>query len=677
MPFANSEVGRGGIWRAELRNPSFRTDVAGLRGVAVLLVVLYPARVPWLSGGYVGVDIFFVISGFLITGIIGRQITVGEFHPRRFLFRRIRRLLPASVVMIGATLLVASFFYGPHDLSSLAKSSVSAILYVSNFYFWRQRGYFASQVPDPPLLHTWSLSLEEQFYLVFTLAFFLCRRVAPRYWSIGLLAAAMVLFGVDAWMTARHPGAAFYLPLPRAWQFLLGSTVAVSLDKGTPQRWIREIVAGIGLAGILVSAIFITSTTTYPGFAALIPSLSAAGLIWANSHDRTEIGKLLSARVLLAIGAISYSLYLWHWPVLVLERYYFGGRSSVAATAVALACTFIFASVSFKYVEEPFRAGRAGSAPPLSLRPIGIAAVGVLLAAGATLMGAGLPGRPTASDHAQYHDNSEIEASAVSTCPHGAPEVVKESGVCEISPERPHAMRILLWGDSHANAIAPAMGELGREYGAGVWQASYSSCPPLLGVGVAHLSWSNLCRKFNKMVVKAIRNLRVSRVVMVAYWSRYLPLHAHNVLERFVDPYSGATDVSGGSEAANYLLFSGALRETVDTLKRMGIEVWVIRQVPDQGQYVPLLLSRTIALGGNPAAIGISLRAYRRGQIHIDSAFDALGNSVSIVDPAGALCSTGLCAAGDDRGSLYLDSNHLSLRGAELLKPVLRPIFGR
>ncbi|HEY0766398.1 MAG TPA: acyltransferase family protein, partial [Steroidobacteraceae bacterium] len=576
-----------------------------------------------VPAGYIGVDVFLVISGFLITGILIDLIDQGRFSAATFLARRMRRLMPAAIVMLAATLLAGWFILGPRDLRRLAGSSIAVFALVPNFFFWGRQGYFADQVPEQALLHTWSLGLEEQFYLVFPPILLVIAALVPRFRVAAFAIAAIMLFAFGVWLSGSHPGTAFYLLPARAWEFLVGGLIALSASRVAHSTRLRAAVGIGGLAGILVSAIGLTPTTPYPGVAALVPVLAAGGVILANCQGQTLGGKLLSTRWLVAIGASSYSLYLWHWPVLTLARYYVGRDLELIETLCALCAVAILTYASWRWVERPFRLGADPAAPRTPLAALVALGVVVLGAALVIIERGGFPSRLSAA--ALAFDSAGIpDSPGAGVCHRGPPA---PGTLCTLTAPLPTHPHVLVWGDSHANAIAPALAELGTMHAAGVTQASYSSCPPLLDVLVAHAPASHYCREFNSSVVRAIKERGITRVVLVAYWTAYLPARPEPALARLLDPYSRSTYLAGGDAADNERNFSAALQRTVHALASLGVETWIMRQVPTQGVLVPLALSRAATRGRDTADMGITLAEYQRSQARTDALFEALGSS--------------------------------------------------
>jgi peptidoglycan/LPS O-acetylase OafA/YrhL len=651
-----------------------RRDIDGLRGIAVILVIAYHAQFSLVSSGYVGVDIFFVISGFVITGLLIGQIDNNAFNFTSFYVRRMRRLIPALVVMLAATLSACLFVLGPHDMQILAQSTVAVLLLGANVFFWGRQGYFQAQVPEQPLLHTWSLGIEEQFYLLFPVFLRILMGIQRRFLPIAIIAAMMASCALSIWLTGRHPGAAFYLLPTRAWEFLLGGLIIAVPQRRPLPPATREIIAALGLIGIILSAVGFSRTTPYPGVAALLPTAATAAVIWASGSGTTVVGRILRGQVLVSMGLISYSLYLWHWPVFALARYYFARPLNPVETITALGMVFTLAYASWRYVEQRYRRVQEPAAPVRSMTAI--IALGAFVAMAAIVVTAqnGFPRRlPPA---ALVFDRSGNPATFDNGgCHHGPPELVSEKQLCEIAaPEMPRT-KIMLWGDSHANSIADTMAAMGMEHHIAVWQASYSSCPPVLGFDVAHTGSSHHCREFNDTTMDAIRQLGIRRVVLVAFWSNYIPTTASSKLERLADPYGATDDLGTGSESRDIQNLTIGLRRTVDGLEARGIEVWILRQIPSQKGSVPMMLARASILGNNISDVGISLAEHRRTQVRVDTILTRLGGSVRVLDPAAILCKSGWCACSNDRESYYRDSDHLTPSGASLLRPQLAEIF--
>jgi peptidoglycan/LPS O-acetylase OafA/YrhL len=342
-------------------HPPYRKDIEGLRAVAVLPVVAYHVGLSAVPGGFVGVDIFFVISGFLITQLLYSDIQAGRFSLLDFYERRIRRIGPALLAMLIVTFLLGVRYCLPDDLTLLAKSLVAATLWASNFYFCSTAGYFDLAATSKPLLHTWSLAVEEQFYIVWPVFLaigtrYLRSRLVPVI--VIIVAASLVLAIIGAY---RFPTATFYLPFSRLWELAAGGLIALGLIPQITDRRTRNILAVIGTVFIIGSVFLIRPTTPYPGLFAIPPCAGAALIIVAGRGGGSVIGSLLSLRPVMFIGAISYSLYMWHWPITVFQRNYAllaDGLSSGKTKLLVVVVSIAVATLSHRFIEQPFRSGR-------------------------------------------------------------------------------------------------------------------------------------------------------------------------------------------------------------------------------------------------------------------------------------------------------------------------------
>jgi len=350
--------------RSDSQNPGsgtlkYRPDIEGLRAVAVLLVLADHFETH-VSGGFVGVDVFFVISGYLISAAILKEVANGTFSMVAFYERRIRRILPALIVVLLATSVMAYVLLFPAEIVDFGKSMLAAMFSVSNFWFWHQAGYFDAPSEYKPLLHTWSLGVEEQFYLLFPIFLIAVHRLARRRLRVLIFAISAVTFGLSVLYVRRDPAAVFYCSPLRAWELLLGTVVS--------QRYLPEIRGAVarnaatlgGMLMILGAAWRYRSTTPFPGVAALAPCLGAALAIWGGETGSSAVGRVLSWRPLVFVGSISYSLYLWHWPVVVFQQIgglapwtEGGGRRVVMLFAVSVLLGYL----SWRFVEAPFRMG--------------------------------------------------------------------------------------------------------------------------------------------------------------------------------------------------------------------------------------------------------------------------------------------------------------------------------
>lgn len=307
----------------------YRRDIDGLRALAIGSVLLAHAEIPFARGGFVGVDVFFVISGYLITRIILRGLETGSFSIFRFYENLARRLVPALLVVLLVTFILAAFALGPRQFDFFARSAMSAAAFVSNIWFWQAgSGYFDGDLRVAILLHTWSLGVEEQFYLIVPLLLCLVFRLAPRLLLSLLLLSVLASFCRATYLVSDFRAqAAFFLLPSRVWELGVGALLAVAPPEAPARGAVRAGIAQLALAAILIPVVFYSETTPFPGAMALPPVLGAAALIWINASGDNPVKRLMSTPLLVGIGLMSYSFYLWHWPVIVFARIYLGAMA--------------------------------------------------------------------------------------------------------------------------------------------------------------------------------------------------------------------------------------------------------------------------------------------------------------------------------------------------------------
>jgi peptidoglycan/LPS O-acetylase OafA/YrhL len=336
---------------------NYRPEIDGLRAIAVLSVILYHAEFELFGGGFVGVDVFFVISGYLITSIIVNELQEDKFSLVDFYERRIRRIFPALFVVMLSCMVFAWLWYLPNDFKDYAQSQVAVSMFISNLLFWRQTGYFDSANELKPLLHTWSLAVEEQFYLIYPVGILLIFRYFKRWMSSLIVFVAFLSFVFAQWASYKRPALAFYFLPARIWELLVGALVAIFLinrQEKRIHRVLRETCACFGLILIAYSVFAFKSSTPFPGMFALVPTVGAALIIVFGEGD-SFTGRLLSFKTLVGIGLVSYSAYLWHQPVFAFARYQDFQSQLRYIPILLLAITFGLAYLSWKYIETPFR----------------------------------------------------------------------------------------------------------------------------------------------------------------------------------------------------------------------------------------------------------------------------------------------------------------------------------
>lgn len=658
----------------------YRRDIDGLRAVAILSVVGYHVGLPGADGGFVGVDVFFVISGFLITRLLLKElVNRGSIDLRAFFARRVRRLLPAFIVVVAATLLLGAFFLVPvnGEQTDLAASAAAAAVYLANIHFaFMTGGYFDRPSELMPLLHTWSLAVEEQFYVVWPLALLACAAVARRSGASLVIVVAIVLGGTvvaslvysmrasggDGWMAQM----AFFTLPSRAWELAIGALLAVAMRRRPdPRPWAGLSLAGGGLVVIGVAIAGYDDTMAFPGVAALAPTLGAAAIIAGGAlAPRSLVSRVLSTAPMVMLGAVSYSWYLWHWPLLALARAHELGATDLRRDAAMAAAALVLAGLTYIMIEKPIRTrviwGNWGASTILR----GAATATLVLIAGAGALHAysmqlakgvrferldrAAREEQVSETYCYYGDDEPfVRLDPRSDCLHG-----EESGKKKI---------VVLWGDSHADHFAGMIEEAIKPHGLALLAHAMSACPPLLRQPASE-NLQEDCIRFNRAMLAEIERAHKRRqlvsVILSARWANYIdpPEIAARGSERMPERYAQAS----GS-------FARAFTATLEALANMGVKTIVIAPIPQQQfDAFKCLARKSVRFCSIDLAEANRVRA---GPLSIVR--DATANipSVRLWDPLPALCDTAECLV--ERGGvvMYRDEDHLSDRGSRVLAP--------
>lgn len=642
----------------------------------MLPVLLFHAGLG-VPGGFVGVDVFFVISGFVITRLLGAELREGRFSILRFYERRMRRLFPAFFVVLLVSTLAAAVLFMPPEFALYGRSMALAAVFASNIGFWAEAGYFDTDARFKPLLHTWSLGVEEQFYLVFPLLLIGLYRLAPARRPSVLAALVAGSFALSLHWMKSSPDSAFYLLPARAWELGIGSLLAMMPRRACTNARLAAGGALLGLALIATAAFGLSEKTPFPGAAALLPCLGAALAIAAGGTPN-PISRALSWRPLALVGLISYSLYLWHWPVIVFLQQRLGHALTPPEAALAIAISFALAALSWRFIEQPVRQGRW----PVSRRKVFAAAAAASALAAATgsviLRLDGVPGRLPAQVQdvlAPRADRSPFFStdcfSDNQTLAAGQPVAGPDLGCVMGDHSRPPT-GFVVWGDSHAAAMAPAVDAAARQHRRSGLFVGRGGCPPLLDYDntSSRADRREACREHNAAALAVIQKSQVPLVFLIARWPREV-LGAENGNEGpFYDPAAPQPTADRSARV------SAALDATLTRLAAPGRRVALVMDVPEPGYDVPLALARA-ALQGVDARVNPPLRAVearqRLARLVLQAA--AARHASLIIDPLPAFCDDAVCHV-ERRGiSRYTDTDHLTWRAARELAPLFQGMF--
>lgn len=615
----------------------FRPDIEGLRAIAVMLVVLYHAGFTSISGGFIGVDIFFVISGFLLTKIIHSEIKEKSFSFRGFYSRRLRRIAPLLISMITLTSLAATYILTPADLILYAKSATSSLLSVSNLFFWNEAsGYFAQSAEQLPLIHTWSLSIEEQFYILLPLALVFCSKHLNS--KSGHLLFAVIFFssfGYSIWSSNEDSISSYYLLSSRAFELMIGSALALTWNRlRAPNLLTANLIRAASLLTILTSALTINKATPFPGLAALLPCLAAALIIYAGKCSATwkiDSYFLISNAPTTYIGKLSYSLYLWHWPIVAFVHYQ-GIDLDLVTSLSILALSFALSIVSFYLIETPFRKAKNISFNKIFIvtfaGPLAISCISLTL----TVKSEGFKQRFSDEIQSEFSENNS-PVSVYKNCFNSYK--LNNADECSIGKlDEPISGMFL--GDSMAGHYIAFMDEIAKDAKIKLFTSSASGLPPFHVKNYPYFESQRSEEKLRYNEERIAASMKYKIVFIAASWANGYPYLSENEPELF---------------------------NSIDEYLNRGIKVFLISRpntITDE------ILNSTKSLRINGQNIS-DIRAPIKDSNEFLRKLTERYPEISVIDPNEVICSSDGCKVSIDNKTLYSDSAHINNSGSRRL----------
>lgn len=676
-----------------LSHPKYRPDIDGLRAIAVLAVVGFHAFPLELEGGFIGVDIFFVISGYLISTIIIGNLEQNSFSFIEFYSRRIKRIFPALFLVLTACFAIGWFILLADEYKQLGKHLTGGAGFISNFMFWNEAGYFDNAAETKPLLHLWSLGIEEQFYILWPLLMWLAWKKRFSLQTIAIVVAA-ISFGFNILYAHSAPTAAFYSPQARFWELMAGSILAYmalrrsvepqrytgllnSLPSGmrypkTPELNIRSLGNVQSLLGALLIVIgffLITKESYFPGWWAVLPTFGTVLIISASAQawiNRT----VLSNRVLVWFGLISFPLYLWHWPLLSFARIIEGESPSLEARWAIILASILLAWMTYWLVEKPVRFGRYGKEKTtiLVLLMIIIGSIGY-----STYARDGLAFRAPLDKSLTYqaYSKSIVRTDKEKEC-FDIPYAFEKNGdwFCKLGDKtiRPS---LFAYGDSHALSLIPAIHKFGVENGRQILFSGSSGCPPLLGVqSLRGAEWRKKynCQRLNERIFEYVRDNRIESVLLIARWTYYSGGAARPKEINHISMNEGQEATYDFSRAS----FEYGLQQTIKKYEEIGVRIYIVEDVPQQIYDPKDAMKKSKLNDASINKLSVTLKEHKNHQSWVSDQFrktvDGRGIAINFDS---ALCGHDLCSLVSQGKFLYFDDDHLSVEGARLAYPSL------
>lgn len=646
----------------------YRKDIDGLRAISIIPVVLFHAGISIFSGGYVGVDIFFVISGYLITSIILSDIKKDRFSISSFYFRRFKRIFPALFTVLFITLIATYILFTPYDFKSFGKSLTGASLFVSNIVFWADGGgggYFNTSSESKPLLHTWSLSVEEQFYIFFPITFYLLYKYRFKY-NRFFITVLIISFITSVFLAVYEKylpfyfssERAYYLPINRAWEILIGSMLALISFPEIKNKKISDILSVFSIILIFLSVFLYDKQTSFPGYTALLPCIGSALLIYLGQNKNKDnlpiVNKFLSLKPFVFIGLISYSWYLWHWIIFSIRNYFEPViiENFFTSNLFLITLTFIVSVISYHFVESPFRNIRWDQKNKVFfysvLFTILFSIIGILVYK--ELIN-------------QNHINDKIRTYSYQTIDRAnytrpAGEIFKKLDKMKIGNKEKETSYII-WGDSHSGSLAPGLDEYLVSINKSAYILSGGQCVPVFGIGKR-----NDCINFNNEVKEFISKNKntLKHVLILARWEAYIdsndPLLYQNKLVE--DPNN------------KYNLFKEKLEETIEFIQSNNIKVTFLVNVPTFNFDIPLILSRGELVKEYLPEIYKPYKVLdekyffdtNKNILEIINYLSSKNNKTNFIYLHKPLLKDNKFIVDDGKKTFFIDTNHLSTYGA-------------
>jgi len=655
---------------------NYRPDIDGLRALAIAGVLLFHIKPSLLSGGYVGVDMFFVISGYLITSIIYKGISMEKFSLVNFYERRIRRIFPAFFTMLFFVV-SSGLLLLPDDFSALSRSAFYAIASISNILFYDVGAdYYNTDFENNPLIHTWSLGVEEQFYLALPLLLFASCKLFKSTRS--LIVFLLILFAISLASSIYYvhvkPMKAFFLMPFRAWELLLGSTLALAKPRQL-STFLGNSTGTLGLGLVLFSMFLYTEDTAFPGFAALLPCVGGALLIFAGQNPRIWTSRLLSLKPVVALGLISYSVYLWHWPLIAFAKYLF--PQSIGITVTVLVASILIGAFSWRFIEQPFRKPDFLQRKTIFGLWAGISVL-MLVIAYTIQIHDGFPGRFKGEVVSILAYKKIPQLKAAQAVGGGKKGVFRDTDFDFLATPQYGDLSaepsVVLWGDSFAVALRPLIETLAKQKGIGFRSFGLPGVAPIEGiVPRAREPYRKEVLAYSEGIVDHIRsNPALKTVILFANWRLYTSTSKPTNSWTFLN--TSKTESLEIHEQEQR--FSSQLKSTVTRLMNSGKQVIIVYPVPRPACNVPDYLAR-FSVSGRPLPETVKSGDYFIEEQVVLNALDAIPHHDRVlrVYPHTLLLQNDEVRIMHAGNPLYYDARHLSPPGAWYLKDIFEPIF--
>ena len=645
----------------------YRSEIDGLRALAVLPVIFFHAGFEFFSGGFIGVDVFLVISGYLITTIIITEMSEDKFSILNFYERRARRILPALFFVMFLSLPFAWFWLTPNDLKDFGQSLIATSTFSSNILFWLESGYFDTAAELKPLLHTWSLAVEEQYYILFPLFLLVTWHLGLK-WIIAILTIVFIIsLGLANWGAYNKPNAAFYLLPTRGWELLIGVFLALYINKKSylKSNLLNQLFSLLGFGMIAYAIIIFDESTPFPSFYTLIPVIGTALLI-LSAVPKTLTHKLLSFSPLVKVGLISYSAYLWHQPIFAFARHRFLFEISDYLLIILCFFSLVMAYISWRWIESPFRNKNRISKSTV----FNFALFGIIFYC---LVGFGLHKESGFPQRVNFEEEliRSFDRPSAEECFDIPFNHINDNWGCYLGESNTN-IDFILFGDSHSLSLKELVDDIGIKNNLSIFYTGSSGCIPFLGVHVnRNDQYENNCNLLNDRVAQFAKDSKIKGIILSSKWAFYTNGAYDSSSFQFISnsdqgPYSSEESINS---------FRNGLDLTAQKYLASNIPIHIISQPPYQLKNPESLYFRIKKGLGSIQELSVKHRDFSNLEKITKEIFMNKTDDINFHYIGDIFCQNSVCSFGTNTHSYYYDDNHLSMFGAEKLRETLKEIF--
>jgi peptidoglycan/LPS O-acetylase OafA/YrhL len=645
----------------------YRSEIDGLRALAVLPVIFFHAGFEFFSGGFIGVDVFLVISGYLITTIIISEMSEDKFSILNFYERRARRILPALFFVMFLSLPFAWFWLAPNDLQDFGQSLIATSTFSSNILFWLESGYFDTAAELKPLLHTWSLAVEEQYYILFPLFLLLTWRLGLKWIIAILIIVFMISLGLANWGAYNKPNAAFYLLPTRGWELLIGVFLALYINNKSylKSHLLNQLFSLLGFGMIAYAIIIFDESTPFPSFYTLIPVIGTALLI-LSAVPKTLTHRLLSFSPLVKVGLISYSAYLWHQPIFAFARHRLLVEISDYLLIILCCFSLIMAYISWRWVESPFRnKNRISKSTVLTFALFGIIFY--------SLVGFGLHKESGLPQRVNFEEEliRSFDRPSADECFDIPFNHINDKWGCYLGASNAN-IDYILFGDSHSLSLKELVDDIGKKNNLSIFYTGSSGCIPFLGIHINRKDqYKNNCYLLNNRVARFANNNDIKGIILSSKWAYY----TNDVYDRSSFQFISNSEQGPYSIEESINSFRNGLDLTAQKYLASNIPIHIISQPPHQLKN-PESLYFLVKKGlGSIENLSVKQEDFGNLEKITKDIFMKKLDDINYHYIFDIFCQNFVCSFGTHTHSYYYDDNHLSKFGAEKLRETIKEIF--